>query len=323
MFESIIKKFKTFKKERRLSFLKDKRFEQYVVMICKLINLQIDLCKEHLSSKITKSKLKTILNSDWVYGYILGTTMAFINETYLRRKTRGHLFAMISVLHNLGIRDSKKPADHSITVWDYFKKEHENKDSEYQKGFTVGWDEYKNWLKESKDLKKIKKKLPCLELYYHIVKKARPKSTLSKKELSDKEFEKAKNSLLEATGMNAAEEEYKLIKNQGSGEFDYSLPDTYLNSAATLIAKWRYVKEEHSKTYLRENNVVRFIRLFLEREKKGKYIKDFNRVDAWMIWSLAMATPRDLLIKLVKTKIPEKFDIKDAKNFEKEIGYND
>ena len=103
MFESIIKKFKTFKKERRLSFLKDKRFEQYVVMICKLINLQIDLCKEHLSSKITKSKLKTILNSDWVYGYILGTTMAFINETYLRRKTRGHLFAMISVLHNLGI----------------------------------------------------------------------------------------------------------------------------------------------------------------------------------------------------------------------------
>ena len=28
--------------------------------------------------------------------------------------------------------------------------------SEYKKGFTVGWDDYKNWLKESKDSKKIK-----------------------------------------------------------------------------------------------------------------------------------------------------------------------
>ena len=56
MAHKLLEGFKTFKKERRLSFLKDKRFEQYVVMICKLINLQIDLCKEHLSSKITKSK---------------------------------------------------------------------------------------------------------------------------------------------------------------------------------------------------------------------------------------------------------------------------
>jgi hypothetical protein len=171
MFESIIKKFKAYKKERRLSFLKDKRYEQYVEMICELIILQIDLSRKHLSSKITRSKLKAILDSDWVYGYILGITMTFINETHVRKKTRAHLIAMCNVLHNLGIRDSKKSGEHGKTVLNYFTKEHKNKDSEYQKGFTVGWDDYKNWLKESKDSKKIKKRLPCLELFNYIVKK--------------------------------------------------------------------------------------------------------------------------------------------------------
>ena len=171
MFESIIKKFKAYKKERRLSFLKDKRYEQYVEMICELIILQIDLSRKHLSSNITRSKLKAILDSDWVYGYILGITMTFINETHVRKKTRAHLIAMCNVLHNLGIRDSKKSGEHGKTVLNYFTKEHKNKDSEYQKGFTVGWDDYKNWLKESKDLKKIKKRLPCLELFNYIIKK--------------------------------------------------------------------------------------------------------------------------------------------------------
>ena len=169
MFESIIKKFKAYKKERRLSFLKDKRYEQYMEMICELIILQIDLSRKHLSSNITRSKLKAILDSDWVYGYILGITMTFINETHVRKKTRAHLIAMCNVLHNLGIRDSKKSGEHGKTVLNYFTKEHKNKDSEYQKGFTVGWDDYKNWLKESKDLKKIKKRLPCLELFNYIV----------------------------------------------------------------------------------------------------------------------------------------------------------
>ena len=169
MLESIIKKFKAYKKERRLSFLKDKRYEQYVEMICELIILQIDLSRKHLSSNITRSKLKAILDSDWVYGYILGIAMTFINETHVRRKHEAHLIAMCNVLHNLGIRDSKKSGEHGKTVLNYFTKEHKNKDSEYQKGFTVGWDDYKNWLKESKDLKKIKKRLPCLELFNYIV----------------------------------------------------------------------------------------------------------------------------------------------------------
>ena len=171
MFESFIKKFKAYKKERRLSFLKDKRYEQYMEMICELIILQIDLSRKHLSSNITRSKLKAILDSDWVYGYILGITMTFINETHVRKKTRAHLIAMCNVLHNLGIRDSKKSGEHGKTVLNYFTKEQKNKDSEYYKGFTVGWDDYKNWLKESKDLKKIKKRLPCLELFNYIIKK--------------------------------------------------------------------------------------------------------------------------------------------------------
>ena len=166
-----LKKLRILKKKRRLSFLKDKRFEQYVVMICKLVDSQIDLSKKHLSSNNTGSKLETILDSNWVYGYILGVTMTFINETHLRENTRGHLFAMCHVLHNLRIRNSKKSTEHTNTVINYFEQEQKNKDSEYQKGFTVGWDDYKNWLKESKDLKKVKKRLPCLELFNYIVKK--------------------------------------------------------------------------------------------------------------------------------------------------------
>ena len=136
----------------------------------------------------------------------------------------------------------------------------------------------------------------------------------------DEEFKKA---LLEASGMNAAEKEYDLIKNRGDGDhkFSYSLPEKYLHSVASEVAKWRYLKQEKSEYRMTEDKVVRFIRLYLEADKRTKIIEDFNKDDARMIWMNLMATPDDLTEKLLE--IDKSFNLEKIKFIETAIRYKD
>ena len=138
-----------------------------------------------------------------------------------------------------------------------------------------------------------------------------------------KKDEELKKALLESSGMNAAEKEYDLIKNQGGGdhEMSYSLPDKYLHDVATEVAKWRYLKQEKSEYRMTEDKVVRFIRLYLETDKRTKIIEDFNKDDARMIWMNLMATTDDLTEKLLE--IDKSFNLEKIKFIETAIRYKD
>ena len=149
------------------------------------------------------------------------------------------------------------------------------------------------------------------------------KSGPARKTKMTKKNEELQKALLEAMGMNAAEKEYDLIKNQGGGDhkFNYSLPDKYLHDVTNIVAKWRYLKQEKSKYRMTEDKVVRFIRLFLEADKRVEVIEDFNKDDAHMIWMNLMATTDDLTEKLLE--IDKSFNHEKIKFIETAIRYKD
>ena len=93
MFSTLKQKFKDFKKDLRLSFTKTFDFKNSVQGSTKLIKWQIKLVdaileRDKKSYKKNHQILNKLLDSDWVYGYIIRLSHAYIGQTKYKNNTR-------------------------------------------------------------------------------------------------------------------------------------------------------------------------------------------------------------------------------------------
>ena len=120
-----------------------------------------------------------------------------------------------------------------------------------------------------------------------------------------------------------AEDEYeKIKKNKGEILKNPLVPEFHLQELSWTVATWLLVKEDAEKKMVSPKNVVKFIRLFLEQEKKGKFIKDFNRSDARILFTSTYLIEIKTVEELLK-KNNYQWTYKAGKDFEKSIGYKD
>jgi hypothetical protein len=108
-------------------------------------------------------------------------------------------------------------------------------------------------------------------------------------------------------------EKYKVLKNEVS--------DEHLSQLSFTVAKWVYEKSKVSNDYIqasRPHKVLKFIKLFLEQEKKSKYINSFNVTDVLLLSLLSKNISLDVIEKL-----QSKMDFKMCLEFEKMIGYEE
>ena len=116
------------------------------------------------------------------------------------------------------------------------------------------------------------------------------------------------------------EELSKVKSNNSKSPIENNLVDEkHISLMGWTVACWMLTIEIEIKKNLPLKNVVRFCRLFLEQEKKRNYIKDYNRADVQLLKICSIACD----IKNVEKLIKERWTYKKAKDFEKEIGYND
>tara|TARA_B100001057_G_scaffold387422_1_gene394624 strand:- start:117 stop:710 length:594 start_codon:yes stop_codon:yes gene_type:complete len=174
MFSILKQKFKDFKKDLRLSFTKEKEFKDCVNSITKIIKWQIKLVdvvleRDKKSYKKNHQILINLLDSDWVYGYIISLSHAYIGQTKYKNNTRAIAISARDTLHNL---DFKKNVDFGILVLEYYtKKKFDKKGTDYYLGGEIGGKDYKNFLKITDKKQNIKKILPCMELTHHLCSK--------------------------------------------------------------------------------------------------------------------------------------------------------
>ena len=71
-------------------------------------------------------------------------------------------------------------------------------------------------------------------------------------------------------------------------------------------------------TELLEKKVVKFCRLFLAQEKKRKKIKDYNRADVRLLYTLSISCSLNEVEKLI---VKNGWTLEVGHQFEKEIGY--
>ena len=172
MFSLLSKKINEIRKNIRLSFTKTKEFKDSVLNITKLIKWQIKLVdtilqRDKNSYKKNNLKLKSISDSDWVYGYIIRLSHAYVMQTKkLRRNSRAIMFVARDVLYSLGINQEIKYGE---LVADYYVKEKfEEKGTDYFRGGEIGESDYNNFLKISDKKDKVNKILPCMELTQYL-----------------------------------------------------------------------------------------------------------------------------------------------------------
>ena len=106
---------------------------------------------------------------------------------------------------------------------------------------------------------------------------------------------------------------FKDLKNEVS--------DEHLSKLSVTVGKWIYEKSKVSNDYIdssRPSKVLSFIKLFLEEEKKRKYIKSYNITDIILLNLLSKNISLNAL-----DKIESKMDYKMCLLFEKEIGYKE
>ena len=171
MFSTLKQKFKDFKKDLRLSFTKTFTFKDSVLGITKLIRWQIKLVdaileRDKKSYKKNHQILIKLLDSDWVYGYIIRVSHTYIGQTKYKNNTRAIGIAARDVLHNLNF---KQNVDFGILVLEYYtEKKFEKKNTDYYFGGEIGEKDYKNFLKATDNKQSIKKLMPCMELAQYL-----------------------------------------------------------------------------------------------------------------------------------------------------------
>jgi hypothetical protein len=143
---------------------------------------------------------------------------------------------------------------------------------------------------------------------------------LWKKFIEKRNSNKMLKEMVQKTHEGVDEELSKVKSNNSKSPIENNLVDEkHISLMGWTVACWMLTIEIEIKKGLRLKNVVRFCRLFLEQEKKRNYIKDYNSADVQLLKLCSLACD----IKNVEKLIKEKWTYQKAKDFEKEIGYND
>lgn len=147
LFSSIFSKIKSIGKQDDKSLFKEERFIKLFNGCYELLRIQIELSVKYLKLQKKDNQFSnSVLDSDWVYGYICGYVTSCFDNSYLKNKEEIYSSVICGILHLLGIRGSKIVKEHISTVNNYFLNEIKNKNSEYYKGGVVGYKDYKNFI---------------------------------------------------------------------------------------------------------------------------------------------------------------------------------
>ena len=115
------------------------------------------------------------------------------------------------------------------------------------------------------------------------------------------------------------EEIDKAKDNKGDSLVDNQLvSDQHLSILSWTVASWRLTVENSTNKMMQENKAVKFCRLFLAQEKKRKKIKDYNRADVRLLYTLHLSCPLADVDKLIAKN---GWTLEVGHQFEKEIGY--
>ena len=165
---------------------KNKINDDDILSIFKSINYQIKLvevvCKRDIKTYNKNSqKISSLMNSDWVFGYIFGITTNFFRNSnqhdFYKEKNLNLFTDVISdVLHMLRVNNSKKSTDHKERIKSFLiesKKwtgigSRQYLDSDLYKGFQIGMYDYSNFLKISENKKKVDKILMYMKLCHYL-----------------------------------------------------------------------------------------------------------------------------------------------------------
>jgi hypothetical protein len=96
------------------------------------------------------------------------------------------------------------------------------------------------------------------------------------------------------------------------------VPDQHLSALSWTVSCWRLVIENATNKMMKEKKVVKFCRLFLAQEKKRKKIRDYNRADVRILYTLSISCPLTDVDELIAKN---GWTLEIGHQFEKEIGY--
>ena len=131
----------------------------------------------------------------------------------------------------------------------------------------------------------------------------------------DKTYKK----FLAKTSKSVDEEISKAKDNKSTNPIDNQLvPDQHLSILSWTVASWRLTVENATNKKMVEKKAAKFCRLFLAQEKKRKKIKDYNRADVRLLYTLSLSCPLAEVDKLIAKN---GWTLEVGHQFEKEIGY--
>ena len=131
--------------------------------------------------------------------------------------------------------------------------------------------------------------------------------------------DKSYKDLIDKTSKGVEEELSKAKSNKSANPIENQLvPDQHLSILSWTVASWRLTIENSTNKMMLEKKAVKFCRLFLAQEKKRKKIKDYNRADVRILYTLSLSCPLADVDKLIAKN---GWTLEIGHQFEKEIGY--
>ena len=131
--------------------------------------------------------------------------------------------------------------------------------------------------------------------------------------------DKSYKDLIDKTSKGVDEEIDKAKDNKNTNPIENNLvPEKHLSVLSWTVACWRLTVENSTNKMMQENKAVKFCRLFLAQEKKRKKIKDYNRADVRLLYTLHLSCPLAEVDKLIAKN---GWTLEVGHQFEKEIGY--
>jgi hypothetical protein len=139
------------------------------------------------------------------------------------------------------------------------------------------------------------------------------------KENKSSKNDKSYKDLIDKTSKGVEEELSKAKSNKSTNPIENQLvPDQHLSVLSWTVASWRLTIENSTNKMMLEKKAVKFCRLFLAQEKKRKKIKDYNRADVRILYTLSLSCPLADVDKLIAKN---GWTLEIGHQFEKEIGY--
>ena len=155
---------------------KNKITNDDILNLFKYVNWQVKLvdvvCQRDKKTYKTKNKqLISLMNSDWVCGYIIGLSIQYFSNMKLDMKENIDVIidTISNVFHVLKINNSKKSTEHTQRIDNFIiNKLYKNKKTDLSKGFNIGMGDYLKLLKVTEDKVKIDKIIPLMELCHYL-----------------------------------------------------------------------------------------------------------------------------------------------------------